>query len=80
MELSTPTPNDQQATAARKTRTVTPPSPIIPPGARVPASSVVSVQVAHGEEVEWTWTTFPDGAQAVTGYMIRRAPEPATAA
>lgn len=78
--MSTPptlTPTDAQA--AKRPRTVTPPPPVVPPGAQFPSSTVVSVQIADGEEVDWTWTTFPDGAQAVTGYTVRKA-EPAGAA
>lgn len=34
------------------------------------ASSVISVELGEGEEVNWLWTHFPNGQSVVTGYEI----------
>ena len=46
------------------------PAPEAPPSAQLPLNSVVSVVLAAGESVEWTWTTGANGARYVTGYTI----------
>ena len=33
-------------------------------------STVISVELNENEEVEWIWTTYPDGQTVVTGYNI----------
>ncbi|VEP13989.1 conserved hypothetical protein [Hyella patelloides LEGE 07179] len=33
-------------------------------------STVISVEVAEDESVEWIWTIYPDGQKVVTGYNI----------
>ena len=33
-------------------------------------STVISVEVAEDESVEWIWTIYPDGQKVVTGYSI----------
>ena len=33
-------------------------------------SSVISVELNEGEEVNWLWTHFPNGQSVVTGYEI----------
>ncbi len=33
-------------------------------------STVISVELNENEEVEWVWTTYPDGQTVVTGYNI----------
>ncbi|WP_019506053.1 hypothetical protein [Pleurocapsa sp. PCC 7319] len=33
-------------------------------------STIISVEVAEDESVEWIWTVYPDGSKVVTGYDI----------
>lgn len=33
-------------------------------------STVISVEIAEDESVEWIWTVYPDGQRVVTGYNI----------
>ena len=33
-------------------------------------STVISVELNENEEVEWIWTTYPNGQRVVTGYNI----------
>ena len=33
-------------------------------------STVISVELNENEEVEWIWTTYPNGLRVVTGYNI----------
>ena len=33
-------------------------------------STVISVELNENEEVEWIWTTYPNGQRVVTGYKI----------
>ncbi|MEM8777334.1 MAG: hypothetical protein AAGF26_00390 [Cyanobacteria bacterium P01_G01_bin.49] len=33
-------------------------------------STVISVEVAEDESVQWIWTTYADGQKVVTGYNI----------
>ena len=32
--------------------------------------AVLDVELEEGEKVEWTWTHYPDGSKAVTGYSV----------
>jgi hypothetical protein len=58
--------------ARGKSRVVLAPAPFLPPSASLPPNCVVSLVLAAGERVEWTWTTDPSGARYVTGYTISR--------
>lgn len=51
---------------APKTRTLVPPPPIAPGS----SNQVMNVTVGEDEDVVWTWTSRPDGAQFVSGYTI----------
>ncbi|MGF1481902.1 MAG: hypothetical protein ACFB4I_20880 [Cyanophyceae cyanobacterium] len=31
---------------------------------------VISVELAENEDVQWTWTTLPNGQQYVSGYTV----------
>lgn len=33
-------------------------------------SAVISVELNENEEVQWIWTTYPNGQRIVTGYNI----------
>ena len=33
-------------------------------------STVISVELNENEEVQWIWTTYPNGQRVVTGYNI----------
>jgi hypothetical protein len=33
-------------------------------------SAVISVELSENEEVQWIWTTYPNGQRVVTGYNI----------
>ena len=33
-------------------------------------SAVISVELNENEEVQWIWTTYPNGQRVVTGYNI----------
>ncbi len=49
-------------------RTVLAPPPII--NGTQPPTSLISVDLAEGEDVEWTWTFLPDGGRYVSGYTL----------
>lgn len=51
---------------ARKTRVLRPPPPIGPGS----SNQVINVTVGEDEDVNWTWTSRPDGTQFVSGYTI----------
>ena len=33
-------------------------------------SAVISVELKENEDIEWIWTTYPNGQRVVTGYNI----------
>jgi hypothetical protein len=33
-------------------------------------STVISVELKENEEVEWIWTSYPNGQRVITGYNI----------
>jgi hypothetical protein len=33
-------------------------------------SSIISVELKENEEVEWIWTSYPNGQRVITGYNI----------
>ena len=56
----------------RKNRIVTAPSSTLSlstNATNIP-STVISVEVAEDESVDWIWTVYPDGQKVVTGYNI----------
>ena len=55
-----------------QTRIVTTPqqSLILNPNQVNIPSSVINVELKENEEVEWIWTTYPNGQRVVTGYNI----------
>lgn len=55
-------------------RTVYAPQPMFPPG-KAPANRVISVRLDEDEEVEWQWTSLPDGQTYVSGYTIIKKSE-----
>ncbi|MGL6342906.1 MAG: hypothetical protein ACRC80_27665 [Waterburya sp.] len=55
-----------------KTRIVTAPQPTLSLNFNtynIP-SAVISVELSENEEVQWLWTTYPNGQRVVTGYNI----------
>jgi hypothetical protein len=36
----------------------------------ISTGEVISVFLSQDEDVEWTWTVYPDGTRKVTGYTI----------
>lgn len=63
---------DRRPDRPKPRHTVRAPEPTLPATGAVPANRVVSVDVEDGEEVEWTWTSLPDGSRYVSGYTITR--------
>ncbi len=60
----------------RKTRVVAVPPPQLPSSGLLPANRVLSVVLQAGEDVEWTWTSLPNGGSYVSGYaIVSRSPE-----
>ena len=45
------------------------------PHGPLPPNRVVRVDLAEDEEVEWTWSTLPNGERYVSGYSIRKKRE-----
>ena len=55
-----------------QTRIVTAPQPSLSLNSttsNIP-SAVISVELNENEEVQWIWTTYPNGQRVVTGYNI----------
>ena len=50
-------------------KTVNAPSPI-PESENLPENRVISVQLKSDEDVEWVWSTAPNGVSYVSGYKI----------
>ncbi|MEM8546044.1 MAG: hypothetical protein AAGF66_18865 [Cyanobacteria bacterium P01_H01_bin.119] len=38
--------------------------------ASLPTNRVLSVELAAGEDVEWVWSSLPDGTRYVSGYTV----------
>ena len=51
-------------------RVVTAPAPILSSLAPLPPNRVLSVALLPGEDVEWIWTSAPDGTRYVSGYAV----------
>ena len=52
------------------------PSTTLMPFSSIEANRVLSVKLEADEEVEWTWTYWPNGERSVTGYVIiKNTPE-----
>ncbi|MGB3694868.1 MAG: hypothetical protein WBG70_11340 [Spirulinaceae cyanobacterium] len=51
-------------------RTVFPPQPVLASSSRLPANHLISIQLDDHEDVEWIWTSLPDGVDYVSGYKI----------
>jgi len=62
----------ESAKEHRKARIVQPPPSTPGRSAMPPPSTVVSVVLQPGEDVEWTWASTPDGGAYVSGYTIVR--------
>jgi hypothetical protein len=49
------------------------------PASALESNRVLNVRLEEDEEVEWTWTYWPNGERSVTGYTIhKKVPEIAT--
>lgn len=51
-------------------RTILAPQSALNPSAQEPANRVISVELAEDEDVQWIWTSLPDGTAYVSGYNI----------
>ena len=60
-------------TPQQRGRTLTAPLPS-PHSARALPDRVLTVTIGDDEDVEWLWTTTPDGISYVNGYNIVKRP------
>lgn len=58
-------------------RIVHAPAPIVPPGASCPLNHLKSVLLDYDEELDWIWSTEPDGTSYVSGFRTRKKREAA---
>lgn len=65
----------QQETEEIKTRIVSAPQS----GQAEALPLVNNVELHDNEEIQWIWTTYPDGRRVVTGYDIIQAEMPKAA-
>jgi hypothetical protein len=54
----------------RLPRVVQAPAPTLSPFAPLPPNCVISVDLRPAEDVEWIWTSGPNGGSYVSGYTI----------
>ena len=57
-------------TEGKQKRTVFAPQPILISSLALPANRVISVEVDDNEDVEWMWTSLPEGTKYISGYTI----------
>ena len=52
------------------------PSVTLMPSSPIQANRVISVKLEEDEEVQWTWTYWPNGENSITGYtIVKKTPE-----
>ena len=56
----------------KQKRTVSAPQPVSVQIDTALANRVISVNLDDDEEVEWTWTSLPNGQSYVSGYTIKK--------
>ncbi|MEM9541614.1 MAG: hypothetical protein AAGA60_19230 [Cyanobacteria bacterium P01_E01_bin.42] len=57
-------------TATKQKRIVSAPQPTFAASSQPPTNRVLSVELGENENVEWVWTSLPDGTRYVSGYTI----------
>ena len=55
-------------------RIVIVPQPVVT-GSELPSNRLLTVAVQEDEDVEWTWSSLPNGQQYVSGYTIVKKPK-----